>query len=257
MGSIVFPLIRPTVTVVWRTLTYTLASGLVLSIGSGSVYADIPPSSSMTAPAASGGTPTSGSGSPSSPSSSGSPNSSGTANSTGTSGSKTLGEQVFALTDDLLKMRDPFRAPDKNEDGPAKSELEQYSVESFKLVGVLTGLEHLRALVQAPDGKTFFVAEKTKIGLRGGMIRKILPESVKIRERNINVVGQVENVDSELVMSSKGDSSMMSKITLAEPVSALGSVFGSVPQLGEVSANLNSLVTPKVDIDGNEQGKPK
>lgn len=104
--------------------------------------------------------------------------------------------------DDLLKLRDPFRMPTIEAlKETLKSELERYPVESFKLVGVLTGPERYKALVLAPDGKTYFVSENAKIGVRGGTVKQILADLVKVKEKFVNVVGQEETVEIEIRLS--------------------------------------------------------
>jgi Tfp pilus assembly protein PilP len=103
------------------------------------------------------------------------------------------------LEEELLNLRDPFRVPDlifKKE--IARTELESYPVESFKLVGVLTGPDRMRAMILTPNAKTFFVSERTKIGVRGGIIRKIDTDSIRVREKIVNTLGQEENIDTEI-----------------------------------------------------------
>lgn len=100
---------------------------------------------------------------------------------------------------ELLKVRDPFKRPEfveKKED--LKSPLERFEANTFKLVAVLTGPTRMRAMVLAPDGKTYFVAEKMTLGARGGIVRKITTESIQVREKSINVLGQEENEDVEI-----------------------------------------------------------
>ncbi len=100
---------------------------------------------------------------------------------------------------EMLKMRDPFRKPEgRGIQKIIKSELEKYSISEFKMVGVSTGPTKMRALVSAPDGKSYFVAEGVKIGLRGGIVRKITPEGIQVREKIVNIIGEEENVDSEI-----------------------------------------------------------
>jgi len=99
----------------------------------------------------------------------------------------------------MLKLRDPFKRPDieiaKIE---PKSELERYSVDSYKMVAVLTGPNKMRAMLQDPAGATHLVSENMKIGLRRGVIKKITTDTVFVREKVINVLGQEENLDLEI-----------------------------------------------------------
>lgn len=105
---------------------------------------------------------------------------------------------------DFANMRDPFRRVSiKVEHLKPKSELESYSLDSLKVVGVLTGLNRLRALVLTPDGKTYIVAEKYRIGQHGGIVQKITSNGIQVREKVVNVIGQEENVDTEIQMPSE------------------------------------------------------
>jgi len=101
---------------------------------------------------------------------------------------------------ELLLMRDPFKRPEETpqEKEEARSELEKFSVESVRLVAVLSGMSRLRAMIATPDGKTYFIAEKAKIGMRGGSVIKINPNSVLVREKIANIVGQEETVETLL-----------------------------------------------------------
>jgi Tfp pilus assembly protein PilP len=109
------------------------------------------------------------------------------------------------IADELFKIRDPFKMPEleKIELTP-KTDLERFPVEAFKLMGVLTGPEKLRAMVQAPDGKTYFVAEASRIGIKGGIVKKITPTSIKIREKFVNMIGREEDIESEIRMLPEG-----------------------------------------------------
>ncbi len=105
------------------------------------------------------------------------------------------------IPDDFAKLRDPFRAPESQIISlESKSELESYGIEDYKMNAAITGPSRIRAMISAPDGKTFFVSEKMKIGLRNGIIKKILPEKIIVKEKIINAIGQQEFIDSEIRM---------------------------------------------------------
>jgi hypothetical protein len=100
---------------------------------------------------------------------------------------------------ELLNLRDPFKAPvDVVLPGDERSELEIYSVDQFKMVGVATGPKKIKAMLVDAKGKTHFVTEMTKIGQRKGVIKRITSQMVIVRERIINVLGQEEDVDYEI-----------------------------------------------------------
>ncbi len=100
---------------------------------------------------------------------------------------------------ELLKLRDPFKSPaEVLMAGDTRTELELFPIDQFKLVGVATGPKKIKAMIVDPKGKTHFVAENTKVGQRKGIVRKITPQVVYVRERIINVLGQEEDVDFEI-----------------------------------------------------------
>jgi Tfp pilus assembly protein PilP len=93
--------------------------------------------------------------------------------------------------EEVLKLRDPFKRPDVElSKGPPKTELEYYSLDSFKMMAVLTGPNKKRAILQASDGRSFIVQSGQKIGRRNGVIQQIDEEVVRVRERIINVLGK-------------------------------------------------------------------
>ncbi|MEK6706100.1 MAG: pilus assembly protein PilP [Bdellovibrionota bacterium] len=114
-------------------------------------------------------------------------------------------KQDTPIPEDLLKIRDPFKRPpiEKKALVP-KNELENYPVESLKMVGALTGPQRVRAMVLAPDGKTFIVSEKMKIGTRNGTVKGITADTIYVREKVVNVIGQTENLDSEIRIQPEG-----------------------------------------------------
>jgi Tfp pilus assembly protein PilP len=112
-----------------------------------------------------------------------------------------LAEERFQFTPDLLKMRDPFKRPNfaVTVEG-AKSDLESFPADKFELIGVMTGPKQLRAMVRAPNGKTYFIDHKSKIGMHGGTVKKISTQVILVREKIMNVIGQEEVVDTEIKM---------------------------------------------------------
>ncbi len=105
---------------------------------------------------------------------------------------------------DILKLRDPFKRPSPQTEGEEpKTDLELFPVDQLRLVGVVTGPDRVRAMVSAPNGRTYVVAEKTKVGVRKGIVKAISAERVVISERFVNVLGQEEQLDTELKLPSR------------------------------------------------------
>jgi len=116
----------------------------------------------------------------------------------------TPGPSSPGLTPESLQLRDPFQQRLTEISVRKKvSPLLQYSVDSFKVVGLLTGPKNIRALLADPQGKTYIVTEDTPIGNRSGVIKQITGDAVWIREKVLNLLGQEETVDT--ILSFVGD----------------------------------------------------
>ena len=108
------------------------------------------------------------------------------------------------IPESILKERDPFKRPPirAGSEGP-RSDLQTFPVEKFKLMGVMSGDHgHMKAMLQAPNGRTYFVQEKMLIGIRSGFIQKITDTAVIVREKIVNALGQEEAVNSEILLPS-------------------------------------------------------
>lgn len=113
-------------------------------------------------------------------------------------------QESLAFTDEMLKARDPFKMPDMGVETTLVAPiLERFPVETYKMSGILMGADRMRAMVVAPDGKSYMVSVGAKIGNRGGSIEKITNDSIKIREKFINVLGQEEVISNELTLPSE------------------------------------------------------
>jgi hypothetical protein len=89
-----------------------------------------------------------------------------------------LNEEVIA------QLRDPFALPSS---GGAvgemkRAELTLFPINDLKLNGVITGPNKLRAMVSAPNGKTFFVKVGDLMGMRNGRITQIRNDAITVVE---------------------------------------------------------------------------
>lgn len=101
--------------------------------------------------------------------------------------------------EDILKLRDPFKKPKTlTRAGVKVSILESFPVEDFVMVGMLTGPQAIRAMLKAPNGKTYFVQLNDRVGTRQGVVRSIEENAVTVAERIMNVLGKEEVVLSEI-----------------------------------------------------------
>jgi Tfp pilus assembly protein PilP len=99
---------------------------------------------------------------------------------------------------DMLKLRDPFKRTIRALVKSDVTDLEKYSIDQFRMLGMVTGPDRIKAALLAPDGKTHFVTERMKIGTRDGKITKITPNAVHVREHIVNVLGVEEPIETEI-----------------------------------------------------------
>src|SRR5690606_27023724 len=106
-------------------------------------------------------------------------------------------EETSPFSEESLKIRDPFRSPVVT-GGAEVPELERFSLEQIRLVGIMSGHARKRAMLSLPNGKTVFVQENTRLGNRNGVIKRISDDKILVSERLINVLGQEEIVETAI-----------------------------------------------------------
>lgn len=91
--------------------------------------------------------------------------------------------------------RDPFEAlvlvkraiPQAGELTP----LQKYDLNQFRLIGIIIGRGAPRAMVVAPDGKSFILKPGIKIGRNDGTVMNITKDGVQVQERFYDFAGAV------------------------------------------------------------------
>ena len=106
--------------------------------------------------------------------------------------------------------RDPFvplsriRRPIEISAEPA-TPLQSYDLSQFRLAGVIVGKGASKAMVIAPDGKSYILSEGVKIGKNNGVILTISSESVVVEEKYYDFSGNViENIQEIVVPKREG-----------------------------------------------------
>jgi len=98
--------------------------------------------------------------------------------------------------------RDPFRsiivAKGKEAAMDLVHPLQQYAVKDLKLVAIVWGQLGASAMLQTPDGKGYTVKIGTAVGNRDGVVSKIKPDQIVIKERYTDIFG--ERKDESVVL---------------------------------------------------------
>lgn len=93
--------------------------------------------------------------------------------------------------------RDPFESlvTLKKPAGPSldvpKTPLQSYELGQLRLIGVIVGKGQPRAMVVAPDGKSYILTKGIKVGKNDGVVKEISSEAVKIEEQYFEFTGEV------------------------------------------------------------------
>jgi len=103
--------------------------------------------------------------------------------------------------------RDPF-APiiereEKKEKTGALPPLERYALNEFKLTGILWGGFGYNAMLEAPDGKGYFIRIGTIMGQNRGVVKKINKDSLVIVESFKNYLGVMEHKEFTIKLQRK------------------------------------------------------
>jgi type IV pilus assembly protein PilP len=118
-------------------------------------------------------------------------------------------EPVFNYTSE--GRRDPFvpltriKKPLMSSDDEPATPLQSYDVDQFRLIGVIVGKGESKAMVVAPDGKSYVLAKGVKIGKNNGVVIKISSDVILVEEKYYDFSGNViENIQEITVPKREG-----------------------------------------------------
>ena len=101
----------------------------------------------------------------------------------------------------LSSIKKPINAADDEPETP----LQSYDIIQFRLVGVIVGKGEPKAMVVAPDGKSYVLARGVKIGKNNGVVEEITSEVILVREKYYDFSGNViENIQEISVPMREG-----------------------------------------------------
>jgi type IV pilus assembly protein PilP len=103
--------------------------------------------------------------------------------------------------------RDPFTPiiikEEKKALAGAKTPLERYPINEFKLSGVVWGGLGYHAMLEGPDGKGYFVRVGTKIGPNQGVVKKITQTTMVIEEKYKDPLGETSRKEIVIELRKK------------------------------------------------------
>ncbi|MCK4535442.1 MAG: pilus assembly protein PilP [Desulfuromonadales bacterium] len=102
--------------------------------------------------------------------------------------------------------RDPFlpltaikKPLDQAEEEPL-TPLQQYELQQYRLLGVIVGLDEPRAMVAAPDGKSYILKKGVKIGKNNGVVIDITDKVIQVEEKYYDFSGNVRTNIQDIVV---------------------------------------------------------
>lgn len=99
----------------------------------------------------------------------------------------------------LTKIRRPI-----GETGAPVTPLQKYDLTQFQLVGVIVGVGEAKAMVVAPDGKSYILAKGVKIGKNNGVILEISSKAIRIEEKYYDFSGNIIENIQEIPVPKRG-----------------------------------------------------
>ena len=100
--------------------------------------------------------------------------------------------------------RDPFESllevkkPVSSE--RALTPLQKFDIGQLRLIGVIIGKGDPKAMVVAPDGKSYILKKGIKVGKNDGTVIGVTRDAVVVQERYIDFSGEVRTVVQEIML---------------------------------------------------------
>jgi len=105
--------------------------------------------------------------------------------------------------------RDPFSSPlsalvDVGEKGIPLTPLQRFDLNQLRLIGVIIGKGEPRAMVIAPDNKSFILKKGIKVGKNNGVVVGVTTNSVSVKEEYIDYTGDKQTRIEEIKLPQQG-----------------------------------------------------
>lgn len=78
--------------------------------------------------------------------------------------------------------------------------LQKYDVGQMRLIGIIIGKGEPRAMVIAPDGKSYILKKGIKVGKNDGTVVEITQDAVLVKERYIDFSGEIRTGIQEIML---------------------------------------------------------
>lgn len=117
-------------------------------------------------------------------------------------------EEVYVY--DPTGTRDPFKSPlgtisDLSSTGDIPlTPLQRFDLDQLRVIGVIVGKGEPRAMVIAPDNKSFVLKKGTKVGRNNGTVVAITTETIQVEEQYLDYAGDIKSTIQEIKLPKRG-----------------------------------------------------
>jgi len=118
--------------------------------------------------------------------------------------------QVVEYIYDPTGTRDPFKNPFGTlteipiDSAVPLTPLQKVSLDQLRVIGVIIGKGEPKAMVIAPDNKSFVLKKGTKIGRNNGSVSSITTDSIMIEEQYLDFTGEIKTKMQEIMLPKQG-----------------------------------------------------
>lgn len=78
--------------------------------------------------------------------------------------------------------------------------LQKFDIGQLRLIGVIIGKGDPRAMVVAPDGKSYILKKGVKVGKNDGTVIELNQDVVRVQERYVDFSGEIRTVIQEIML---------------------------------------------------------
>ena len=82
--------------------------------------------------------------------------------------------------------------------------LQKFSLDQLRVIGVIIGKGEPRAMVIAPDNKSFILKKGTKVGRNNGTVVAITTDTIMVEEQFIDYSGGIKSTVQEIKLPKQG-----------------------------------------------------
>ena len=119
-------------------------------------------------------------------------------------------EEELAYVYDPSGTRDPFKSPLGTlveipiDNSIPLTPLQKFDLDQLRVIGVIIGKGEPRAMVIAPDNKSFVLKKGIKVGRNNGSVVDITTDAIIVEEQYLDFTGEIKSTMQEIKLPKQG-----------------------------------------------------